>query len=31
MENQKLPSTRIQCLSLIYLTPNRNPYKIKEN
>lgn len=21
----------ISCLSLIYLTPNRNPYKIREN
>ena len=23
--------TNINCLSMIYLTPNRNPYKIREN
>ena len=30
-ENAKsLPSTSINCLSLFYLTPPRNPYKIRK-
>ena len=30
-KDEKLTKVGINCLSLIYLTPNRNPYKIKEN
>ena len=31
INNNGLPVCNINCLSLIYLTPHRTPYKIKEN